>query len=174
MQDQDDDRESRDLEHDDGPEDGATQPAGDPQQPRPHREGGGGGGQPQQGERRREFEERRRFRNARELMTDELLNRARNANPKLRAQLLGSVLVTIKGSQERYLLDWSTEEIKVEATQQTLADCMIKISEDNLLKIASGDLNPQIGMLSEKIHLEGNPSLAVYFFNLIAPRSNLG
>lgn len=122
------------------------------------------------GEQRKEREERRRFDSAKELLTDELRRRASNANPKLRAQLLGSVLVQMRGTNERYLFDWTTEDLRVEQVQSGTADCSIKISEDNLLKIASGDLNPQIGMLSDKIQIEGQLALAVYFFNLIAPR----
>jgi hypothetical protein len=116
--------------------------------------------------------EERRVRNARELMTEELSRRASYANPKLRAQLVGSILVHVKGvNQERYLFDWSTETLNVATVAPgTPADCTITILEDNLMRIASGDLNPQIGMLSDKITLEGRPNLAVYFFNLIAPR----
>ena len=121
----------------------------------------------------RPIEERRSFRNARDLLVDELYKRAQRANPKLRAQLLGSVLVQINGSKERFLLDWGSEDLRVEATDREHADCIIRISEDNLMKIAHGDLNPQIGMLSDKIHLQGSLNLAVYFFNLIAPMSSV-
>jgi putative sterol carrier protein len=116
-------------------------------------------------------EEDRRCSSARELITEEVVRRAQNANVKLRSQLVGSILVQVGYGQERYLFDWSTEELKVgQAGSDSAADCTIQISEDNLLKIASGDLNPQIAMLSEKIKLQGRLSLAVYFFNLITPR----
>jgi putative sterol carrier protein len=118
----------------------------------------------------REPQERRRnFSNARELMTDELQTRASQSSDRLRACLTGSIIVKLRERSEKYLFDWTGNIPKAEATEKTEGDCVINVSESNLLKIASGDLNPQIGMLSDKISVQGKLSLAVYFFNLIAP-----
>ncbi len=118
----------------------------------------------------REPQERRRnFNNARELMTDELRTRAQQSSDRLRACLTGSIIVKLKERGEKYLFDWTGSTPRAESTEQAEGDCVINLSEGNLLKIASGDLNPQIGMLSEKIQVQGKLSLAVYFFNLIAP-----
>lgn len=118
----------------------------------------------------REPQERRRnFANARELMTDELRTRATQSSDRLRACLTGSIIVKLKERGEKYLFDWTGATPRVESTDQAEGDCVINVSEGNLLKIAAGELNPQIGMLSEKIQVQGKLSLAVYFFNLIAP-----
>ena len=102
------------------------------------------------------------------LLTDEILERARRADVKLRSQLTGKILISLDDGN--YLFDWSKENVSAEKSDATSADCSIALSDANLLSIASGDLNPQIGMLSEKIVVNGDVGLAVYFFNLVAPR----
>lgn len=114
-------------------------------------------------------ERRRNFQHARELMTDELRLRATESSDRLRACLTGSIVVKLRDRSEKYLFDWTGTAVRAEATEDSTGDCVITVSENNLLRIASGDLNPQIGMLSEKIAVQGKLSLAVYFFNLIAP-----
>lgn len=116
-------------------------------------------------------ERRKNFSNARELMTDELRLRAEESSERLRACLTGSIIVKLRERGEKYLFDWSSTQPRAEATDQTTGDCVITLSENNLLRIATGELNPQIGMLSDKISVEGKLSLAIYFFNLIAPLS---
>ena len=78
---------------------------------------------------------------------------------------------------KRFGLDWRQADLVVAPLEGDLSghgapDCTIRLSEDNLLRVASGDLNPQVGMLSDKIRVTGKVSFAVYFFNLIAPRPN--
>jgi putative sterol carrier protein len=48
-------------------------------------------------------------------------------------------------------------------------DCVISIHEQVLLRIANGELNPQVTMLSDRLKIDGQAALGVYFFNLIAP-----
>ncbi len=120
--------------------------------------------------RQRERRDRRRnFNNARELMTDELRQRAEFSSARLKECLAGSIVVRLRERNEKFLFDWTGATPKAEPTDQSSGDCVIDLHENTLLKIASGDLNPQIGMLSEKISVQGKLSLAVYFFNLIAP-----
>jgi putative sterol carrier protein len=38
------------------------------------------------------------------------------------------------------------------------------------MAVRSGDLNPQVAMLADKIKVKGKIGPAVYLFNLIAPR----
>ncbi|MFM1847500.1 MAG: sterol transfer family, partial [Pseudomonadota bacterium] len=78
---------------------------------------------------------------------------------------------------KKYGFDWRQDDLVVVPLQGDLkgvgaADCSIRLSEDSLLRVASGDLNPQVGMLSDKIKVQGKVSFAVYFFNLVAPRGN--
>lgn len=127
------------------------------------REPGSGGGRSDGPERGR------RFTNARELLTEELGQRVQRANSRLRSNLTGSIVFELDG-RDKYIFDWSTEALNIGPTDSDKADCVIKISEDNLMKVASGDLNPQVGMLSDKIFVSGRLGLAIYIFNLIAPR----
>jgi len=132
---------------------------------------GDGGGRPGgMGERRRTFQ------NADELLLDEVKSRAQRASVRLKECILGTFLIELTNGK-RYGFDCRQAEMVVAPLTGDLGahappDCSIRLSEDNLLRIASGDLNPQVGMLSDKIRVQGKSSIAVYFFNLIAPRSN--
>ncbi len=110
------------------------------------------------------------YSNAQELMTNELPARATYADAKLRSNLVGSIIVFLKDLDERYLFDWSTETLRTGKVESPTADCTIRLTSHVLLRIAQGDLNPQIAMLSDKISVQGKAGMAVYFFNLIAPR----
>ncbi len=122
-------------------------------------------------------ERRRAPANADELLLDELKARAQRAGPRLRECLLGTLLIELTNGK-KYGFDWRQAELVVAPLQGDLsgvgpADCSIRMSEDNLLRVANGDLNPQVGMLSDKIKVLGKVSFAVYFFNLVAPRANV-
>jgi hypothetical protein len=177
---------------------------------------------PEEAPKRQPSPRRTSFKNAREVLLEEVPLRAKSSSPILRTQLLGTISVEIEGSTERYLFDWSTDNFKalegaapssatpssksvvpgagaasatantatdtLGATQGSISqgsapqsnnpqasatpDCVIRINQTNLLKIAAGDLNPQVAMLSSKIKVSGRASLAIYFFNLVAPRQN--
>lgn len=122
-------------------------------------------------------ERRRAPSNADDVLIDELKARAQRAGPRLRECLLGTLLIELTNGK-KYGFDWRQGELLVAPLAGDLggvgpADCTIRLSEDNLLRIANGDLNPQVGMLSDKIKVDGKVSFAVYFFNLIAPRVNV-
>lgn len=117
---------------------------------------------------------------ARDLLMVHLPERARRENTKLHSYLTGSICFVIPESRESFLFDWTNDV----ATASDIAnaergaaapqpDCTITISEANLLRICSGDLNPQVGMLSDKISVVGRLGLAIYVFNLIAPVNQL-
>jgi len=106
---------------------------------------------------------------SRDILIDRLLERASRAHPTLREQLTGSILISIDQGRERYLIDWASDRIKASETKQDSADCTVRLQSSDLVLIAQGNLNPQIAMLSEKIQIEGNVNLAMYFFNLVAP-----
>ncbi len=111
---------------------------------------------------------KRFFKTAKELILEELPLRAGEASSCLKECLMGTVLIDIKDKNEFYRVIWNAGGFKVEEGGGA-ADCTIHLSEQHLLKIVSGDLNPQIAMLSDKIFVEGKLNLGVYFFNLIAP-----
>ncbi len=59
----------------------------------------------------------------------------------------------------------------VEEEASHRVDTVICLSERSVMAIRSGDLNPQVGMLTDKIRVSGQIAPAVYIFNVIAPRS---
>jgi hypothetical protein len=131
---------------------------------------------------------RKVIQNGRDVMCDELPDRAQRAGLRLKPYLTARILIELSNSGERYLFDWredapkvsavprevsvTTEEVSAEApTDKLSVDAHILLSEQHLMAVRSGDLNPQVGMLTEKIKVRGKVSPAVYIFNLIAPRS---
>ncbi|MEY4701216.1 MAG: hypothetical protein RL326_1403 [Pseudomonadota bacterium] len=132
---------------------------------------------------------RKVIQNGRDVICDELPDRAQRAGLRLKPYLTARILVELTNSGERYLFDWREDAPKVRAvsreetvtTEEGLAgelssdklavDAHIALSEQHLMAVRSGDLNPQVGMLTEKIKVKGKVSPAVYIFNLIAPRS---
>ncbi len=46
-------------------------------------------------------------------------------------------------------------------------DCTLLISQDNLVKLLTGKLNPMIGMATGKLKLSGDPMVAMRFAKLI-------
>jgi putative sterol carrier protein len=101
---------------------------------------------------------------------------------RLHSYLKAALLVELSDRGDRYVFDWRGEEPKVtpfegkgpveinEAGATTGIDAVISLSEPNLMAVRSGDLNPQVAMIADKIKVRGKMSPAVYLFNLIAPR----
>lgn len=46
-------------------------------------------------------------------------------------------------------------------------DCTISISEDNLVKLLTGKLNPMTGVMTGKLKVSGNPAIALRLSRLI-------
>jgi len=125
---------------------------------------------------------RKAIQNGRDVVCDELPFRASRAKQRLRPYLTGTLVIELTNLGERYLFDWRGEEPKVspvegaislaqgESSDASKVDCIISISEPNLMAVRSGDLNPQLAMLADKIKVQGRVSPAVYLFNLVAPR----
>jgi SCP-2 sterol transfer family len=122
------------------------------------------------------------IKSARDLFIEEVGARSDRVEPTLKAQLLGTIVVEVSGNKGRYLIDGRGDTLKVSEFQETpqlrkseqdpptTIDCVVRLSEPHLFQVRSGELNPQLAMLSEKIRVEGRIGLAVYLFNLIAPR----
>jgi putative sterol carrier protein len=128
--------------------------------------------EPQQEEEERHRERAlRRPTTAREVLTQYVPNRSERADEKLRAHLVGKIGVRIEGSSERFMFELITGRAQVtEQPAEIVSDTTISISEQNLLRVVNGELNPQIAMLSGKINVTGKAEQAIYFFNLVAPR----
>ncbi|MCO6431725.1 MAG: SCP2 sterol-binding domain-containing protein [Deltaproteobacteria bacterium] len=118
-------------------------------------------------------ERSRKARDAKELLTEEILYRSQRANAHLKNCLSGKIIFDLDGKGERYFIDWSGDTLKSGPCEDSDGDCVIKVSEATLMKIASGDLNPQVAMLSDKVKIQGKSSLAMYIFNLIGARQFL-
>jgi len=119
--------------------------------------------------------------NGRDVLCEELPSRAQRAKARLKPHLTCTLGLEITSSGERFIFDWKGEEPSVVPTSQgvslsdasggaTVVDSIISLTEQNLMAIRSGDLNPQVAMLAEKIKVKGKIGPAVYLFNLIAPR----
>lgn len=132
----------------------------------------------QHGEERDDEMERghadRRDLSAEEIILGDLVSNASRSSAKLKELLAGTILINLFDSGKRYLLDASAGELKAQSVgKESTADCTILVSEENLKRIWQGDLNPQIAMLSEKIRIQGRKAVAIYLFNLIAPRAHI-
>ncbi|MCX6114147.1 MAG: SCP2 sterol-binding domain-containing protein [Proteobacteria bacterium] len=57
-----------------------------------------------------------------------------------------------------------------EGSDSSTVECIVSLNEQSLMAVRSGDLNPQVAMLSDKIRIKGKVGMAVYLFNLVAPR----
>lgn len=127
---------------------------------------------------------RKPIQNGHDVLTEELPMRASRAKLRLHSYLKAALLVEFADSGSRYLFDWRGEEPKVstfegkgpvevsEGTGPSAGgiDAVISLTEQNLMAVRSGDLNPQVAMIADKIKVRGKMSPAVYLFNLIAPR----
>lgn len=105
-----------------------------------------------------------------DLITKELPERASKASERLREHLEGVIGIDLV-DHSGYQLKWADSALEVEEVESIGdVDCCIRIAGDDLLEISSGKLNPQVAMLSDKIHVTGQPGFAVYFFNLFTIR----
>lgn len=125
---------------------------------------------------------RKVIQNGRDVLCEELPSRAARAKIRLRPHLTCVLGVELVSSAEKFVFDWKSEEPKVTPAtggftlsadspgQATLVESIISLTEQNLMAVRSGDLNPQVAMLADKIRVKGKIGPAVYLFNLIAPR----
>jgi putative sterol carrier protein len=106
----------------------------------------------------------------RQLILGEIYDRGARANRKLKTQLSSLIQLNVTDLGQSYLFDWQGNELKVEERRVDAADCNVSLGSAELLAIAGGDLNPQIAMLSDKVKVTGKAGMAVYLFNLFAPK----
>lgn len=52
-------------------------------------------------------------------------------------------------------------------TEDTPADCTIRLSRDNLVALLTGKLNPMMGLATGKLKLSGNPAVAMGLAKLL-------
>jgi hypothetical protein len=125
---------------------------------------------------------RKPIQNGRDVVCEELPVRASRAKARLRPYLMGTLVIELTNIGEKFLFDWRGEEPKVSLVEGPIqlaqgdpadaskVDCIVSLTEQNLMAVRSGDLNPQLAMLADKIKVKGKAGPAVYLFNLVAPR----
>ena len=86
---------------------------------------------------------------------------------RLREHLKGKIQIKLSDSDRSFSLDWKKEELVVKEGEGGKPDCTVTLSEPSLLELASGKLDPQIAMLSDKVKVEGNSKMGMYLFNLL-------
>jgi putative sterol carrier protein len=52
-------------------------------------------------------------------------------------------------------------------TEDRDADCTLTLSQDNLVKLLSGKLNPMTGLMMGKLKVSGNPAVAMKLSQLL-------
>lgn len=112
---------------------------------------------------------RMRPKNPKELFLEAIPYRAKESAATLRTHLTGKIGFSIQDTNEKFCIDWSSAECQVKANHPETLDCHVSLSSGDLMRIASGDLNAQIAMLSTRVLIQGKADYAVYVFNLIAP-----
>jgi hypothetical protein len=131
---------------------------------------------------------RKAIETARDVVCEELPYRAQRAAARLKPFLTGTFIFDFTNSGEKFLFDWrgdvpvtkplprgltiSCDESQgfVSTDTSINVDTVVLVSEQHLMAVRSGSLNPQVGMLTEKIRVKGKVGPAVYIFNVVAPR----
>jgi hypothetical protein len=125
---------------------------------------------------------RKVIQNGRDVLCEELPSRAQRAKLRLKPHLTCVLGVELSSSGEKFVFDWKGDDAKVSPAtgpltvnaespgEATVVESLISLTEQNLMAVRSGDLNPQVAMLADKIRVKGKIGPAVYLFNLIAPR----
>jgi hypothetical protein len=131
---------------------------------------------------------RKAIENARDVVCDELPDRAARAALRLKPFLTGTFVFDFTNTGSKFLFDWrgdvpATKPLSKEtvvtcdeaqgfvSTEKAVnVDTVISISEAHLMAVRSGSLNPQVAMLTDKIRINGKAGPAVYIFNVVAPR----
>jgi len=125
---------------------------------------------------------RKVIQNGKDVLCEELPDRASRAKLRMKPYLTGAFAVELTNSGDRFIFDWRGDDPKVaplakdvkltigEGTDPSMVESIISLSEQNLMSVRSGDLNPQVAMLADKIKVQGKVGPAVYLFNLVAPR----
>jgi hypothetical protein len=132
---------------------------------------------------------RKAIETARDVVCEELPERASRAALRLKPFLTGTCVFDFTNSGERFLFDWRGDNPSTRPISRDLAitwdeaqgyvatdssinvDTVVSISESHLMAVRSGSLNPQVGMLTDKIRIKGKVGTAVYIFNVVAPRA---
>ncbi len=131
---------------------------------------------------------RKAIENARDVVCDELPDRAARAAMRLKPFLTGTFVFEFINTGGKFLFDWRGDTpVTKPLSKETVVTCdeaqgfvstekgvnvdtVIFISEAHLMAVRSGSLNPQVGMLTDKIRVKGRVGPAVYIFNVVAPR----
>lgn len=112
-------------------------------------------------------------RNVEDLLLQTLPWRGRRAGESLRTMLVGTIQIRVRDvPQGNFVVQWNGPDLQVtKGPASGGVDCEIESTAEQLMRLAAGQLNPQIGMLAGKIRVSGkSTSPAIYLFNLLAPQ----
>lgn len=121
------------------------------------------------------------------ILLHHFIQRSRHSSDLLKTHLTGVVQLNLVDIRDKYHIDLREMPPKVRSERSGLAstgaasnrdlqvepECTLTMDSVALKAVARGNLNPQLAMLSGKIKVAGRSTLAVYIFNLIAPRDRL-
>ena len=82
-----------------------------------------------------------------------------------KAAAIGKVLKFDLGGE--YITLDGTGDDNVVSTDDQQADCTIKVSKDNLVKVMNGSLNPMMAFMTGKVKVDGDMSVAMKLQNLV-------
>ncbi len=95
-----------------------------------------------------------------------LCKNSRRLNRRLKTHITGRIQLIVSGGKENYVLDWRGEDLLLNDGRDPEAECVIEISERDLLDVIKGNSNLQIALLSDKVKLSGQVGMALYLSNI--------
>lgn len=97
---------------------------------------------------------------------DELVSEMQNRAEKLK-ELNHTVLFEV-GDEGKILLDATGDELKITANPENEeAETTLALSEENLLKLIHGDLNPMVAFTLGKLKVFGSKGIALKLSSLL-------
>ena len=105
-----------------------------------------------------------------EFLTKDLIERAKGSSEQLRNFLKGTISIEFRDGKKFFFVCGS-DGLSLTQESDSDAECKVILDSKDFEQLVKGYLNPQIGMLSDKIRVTGKTDLALYFFNLVSPRN---
>ncbi len=112
-----------------------------------------------------------KVRSAKEFFSQEILYRFDILEPEERAPLLGKYRLELKGYRGGVWTVFLAEDIQV-VNRREDADVVLTMQQRDFVSLVNGDLNPQLGILAQKIRIQGDIRKAAAFNEILTPSSD--